>query len=160
MKKIIAIILAVLMLVCFASCGKKVKEPANEEPATTTSAPEEETEPVEQDTDEPDSPELAAEYTAEYWEAKYPGENVCPFMIEVDGVEYDYYRVSSLDDGTMRGWIETPLNWDGWHLVGEDIVNKDETYKMTDSWGSKEPEEFFSSYCTVTTEEYTPANAE
>ena len=95
-----------------------------------------------------------AEYTLEYWEAKYPGENICPFYIEVDGVEYSYYRVSGLDESTMKTWINTPCNWNGWHLVGDDIVNGDGTFKMTADWSGDEPEQAFSSNCTVTTEPY------
>lgn len=142
MKKIIALILATLLLMSLAACGKTTKTPA---------------ETTEKQDEQPTQTEFEgdpAEYSMEYWEEKYPGENVCPFSIEIDGVEYSYYRVSGLDEGTMRTWIDTPLNWNGWHLVGDDIVNADETYKMTDDWAAEEPEQYFSSFCTVTTEPY------
>ena len=93
----------------------------------------------------------------DYWAEKYPGENICPFYIEIGGVEYSYYRISGLDKGTMLTWINTPLNWNGWHLSGNDIVNGDETYKMTSEWIGEEPEQSFSSGCTITTEPYSPS---
>ncbi|MCQ2435256.1 MAG: hypothetical protein MJ062_08475 [Oscillospiraceae bacterium] len=104
-----------------------------------------------------DAANEAEQYSMEYWEAAYPGENVCPFYIEIDGVQYSYYRVSGLDESTMRTWIDTPLNWNGWHLVGDDIVNGDETFRMTDDWAGEEPEQSFSSCCVVTTERYDPS---
>ena len=96
-----------------------------------------------------------AEYSREYWEEKYPGENVCPFYIEENGTEYSYYWVSGLDgwDGTMVSWIEQPFNWNGWHKTEDGcIVNADETLKITDDWASGD--EGMSSFCTVTTEKY------
>lgn len=96
-----------------------------------------------------------AEYSREYWEAKYPGENVCPFGIEENGKEYSYYWVSGLEgwDGTMASWVKQPFNWNGWHMTEDGcIVNKDETLKIADSWAKGE--ETMSSFCTVTTEKY------
>ena len=141
MKKLIALVLATLMLLGLAACGKKDEPPTgntkNQQGNTATS---EEGDP--------------AEYSMDYWAEKYPGENICPFSIEIDGVEYSYYRISGLDEGTMATWIKTPMNWNGWHLVGNDIVNGDETYKMTSDWIGENPEQSFSSGCTVTTEPY------
>ena len=96
-----------------------------------------------------------AEYSQVYWEEKYPGENVCPFYIMENGVEKKYYCVSSYFDGTMQSWVASPFNWNGWHIVDNAIVNKDETLKMTDNWAGENPSEYFSSFCTVTTEPYT-----
>ena len=143
MKKIIAGILVLVMLLCMFSCGKK-----NE------TEPENNNVDISEENTITESDELIAEYTQEEWEERYPGENVCPFIIEVGGIEYNYYHISGFDDGTMRSWIGAPTNWNGWHLVGEDIVNKDETYKMTDNWGAEEPEDHISSWCVVTTEPY------
>ena len=95
-----------------------------------------------------------AEYSREFWEAKYPGENLCPFSIEENGKEYSYYWVSGLEgwDGTMASWIKQPFNWNGWHMTDDGcIVNKDETLKLTDDWKDGES---MSSFCTVTTEKY------
>ena len=94
-----------------------------------------------------------AEYSREYWEAKYPGENICPFYIDENGTERSYYWVSGLDgwDGTMASWINQPFNWNGWHKAEDGcIVNEDETLKITDDWANGD--EAMSSYCTVTTE--------
>ena len=158
MNRILALFLSVLMILCFAACGKKDEAPVDqEETAQSQEDMTAESETSAEDTTASEDEAEPAEYSAEYWEKKYPGENICPFSIEIDGVEYSYYRISSLDEGTMITWINTPLNWDGWHLVGEDIVNKDETYKMTADWAGKEPEQAFSSCCTVTTEKYTPS---
>ncbi len=100
-----------------------------------------------------------AEYSSEYWEAKYPGENICPFYIEENGIENSYYWVSGLDgwDGTMLCWISNPFNWNGWHKTADGcIVNKDETLKLTDNWANGD--EALSSFCTVTTEKYDKDN--
>lgn len=99
------------------------------------------------------------EYSRDFWEAKYPDENICSFGIEVNGVEKSYYLIMSMGCD-MIDWINTPFNWNGWHLVGNDIVNKDETYKMTDDWTGEDPDQSFSSFCTVTTEPYDPEKAQ
>lgn len=149
MKKLIALILAALMLLSLAACGKKEETPAGNENQTENTQQDNTTESGEKGD--------PAEYSMDYWAEKYPGENVCPFYIEIGGVEYSYYRISGLDKGTMLTWINTPLNWNGWHLSGNDIVNGDETYKMTSDWIGEEPEQSFSSGCTITTEPYSPS---
>lgn len=147
MKRLLALALAALMLLSLAACGKKAE--------TEKPEPEEIAEPAEIKEDNVDAPsENPAEWSSEYWEEQYPEDNICPFAIEVDGVEYPYYYVSSLCDGTMESWINTPMNWDGWHLVGTDIVNKDETFRITDDWVGENRSESFSSCCTVTTEPF------
>ena len=100
------------------------------------------------------------EYSREYWEEKYPGENICPFSIDENGVEHSYYWVSGFDgwDGTMGSWIGQPFNWNGWHKAEDGcIVNEDETLKITDNWANGD--ESMSSYCMVTTEKYDKDNA-
>ena len=149
MKKLIALILAALMLLSLAACGKKEETPAGNENQTENTQQDNTTESGEKGD--------PAEYSMDYWAEKYPGENICPFYIEIGGVEYSYYRISGLDKGTMLTWINTPLNWNGWHLSGNDIVNGDETYKMTSDWIGEEPEQSFSSGCTITTEPYSPS---
>ena len=149
MKKLIALILAALMLLSLAACGKNEETPAGNENQTENTQQDNTTESGEKGD--------PAEYSMDYWAEKYPGENICPFYIEIGGVEYSYYRISGLDKGTMLTWINTPLNWNGWHLSGNDIVNGDETYKMTSDWIGEEPEQSFSSGCTITTEPYSPS---
>lgn len=95
-----------------------------------------------------------AEYSMDFWAAKYPGENICPFTIDENGTERSYYWVSSFEgwDGTMESWIKQPFNWNGWHKTDDGaIVNEDETLKITDDWANVES---MSSCCTVTTEKY------
>lgn len=147
MKKIIALALALLMVFVLVACS------GNKKPAADSSD--------EQDVSSADAESTSfpegdpAEYSREYWEAKYPGENLCPFFIEEDGVERSYYWISGLDgwDGTMASWINQPFNWNGWHKTADGcIVNKDETLKITDNWANGD--ESMSSYCTVTTEKY------
>lgn len=153
MKKFLVLAFALLMLLSLAACGNKEETPAGNESQT------ENTQNKTDNTAEPEQTGDPAEYSMDYWAGKYPGENVCPFYIEIGGVEYSYYRISGLDQGTMQTWINTPLNWNGWHLVGNDIVNGDETYKMTSEWIGEDPEQSFSSGCTVTTEPYSPSGA-
>ena len=98
------------------------------------------------------------EYGREYWEEKYPGENICPFSIEIDGKEYSYYWVSNFNnyDGTIVSWLEQPFNWNGWHMNDDGVIlNEDETVKITDDWANGD--EGMSSFCTITTEKYEPA---
>ena len=149
MKKFLVLALALLMLLSLAACGKKEETPAGNENQTENTQQDNTTESGEKGD--------PAEYSMDYWAEKYPGENICPFYIEIGGVEYSYYRISGLDKGTMLTWINTPLNWNGWHLLGNDIVNGDETYKMTSDWIGEEPEQSFSSGCTITTEPYSPS---
>lgn len=95
------------------------------------------------------------EYSREYWEEKYPDENICPFSIEIDGKEYNYYWVSGFNnyDGTIASWLEQPFNWNGWHMTVDGmILNEDETVKITDDWANGD--ESMSSFCTITTEKY------
>lgn len=142
MKKIVALLLAVLVVIMvlgFVACGKK----------TTEYLPVEE---VPQDAQEVVIEGDPMEYSMEYWAEKFPGENICPFYIDENGVEKPYYLIMSMGTA-MSSWIESPFNWNGWHKVGEDIVNQDETLKMTADWAT---EDNFSSFCTVTTEPYNP----
>ena len=159
MKKFLALLMALILIVCcFVACGKKTEVPAdndnqaetsvNQENETTTEQDETTTEPVEAEGD-------PVEYGREYWEEKYPGENICPFSIDENGTEYSYYWISGFDgwDGTMESWIKQPFNWNGWHKTDDGcIVNEDETLKITDNWANGE--ESMSSFCTVTTEKY------
>ena len=151
MKKFFAFLLAAVMLLSLASCGGK----------TTPGTPDDTDEPtvssdVTESTDIPEGDPV--EYGREYWEEKYPGENLCPFYIDVNGTEYSYYWISGMDgwDGTIASWLNQPFNWNGWHKTADGcIVNEDETLKITDNWANGE--EALSSFCTVTTEEYTAA---
>lgn len=144
MKKFLALLLAAMMVLTLAACGSKTEPEAEEDPNEQTSTV---------DTEFPEGD--PAEYSREYWEAKYPGENICPFTIDENGVERNYYWVSGLEgwDGTMANWINQPFNWNGWHKTADGcIVNKDETLKITDNWANGD--EGMSSCCTVTTEPY------
>lgn len=96
-----------------------------------------------------------AEYGREFWEERYPGENICPFYIDENGTERSYYWVSGFDgyDGSIESWLSQPFNWNGWHKTDDGcIVNEDETLKITDDWANGD--ERMSSFCTVTTETY------
>lgn len=149
MKKFLALLLAAMMLLTLVACGGKKESDAKEDTNGQTAS---------EDTEFPDGD--PAEYEMSFWEAKYPGENVCPFSIDENGVERSYYWVSSLEgwDGTMASWIKQPFNWNGWHKTADgSIVNKDETLKITDNWANGD--EGMSSFCTVTTVPYDKASA-
>lgn len=146
MKRIIAISLAVLMIFALAACGCSAEKKTNKDDpkATAENA---------QNTDFPEGD--PQEYSREYWEAKYPGENICPFSIMENGTEKNYYWISGFEgwNGTMESWLTQPFNWNGWHKTADGcIVNKDETLKITDAWANGE--ESMSSYCVVETEIY------
>lgn len=165
MKKLVVMMLLMTILVGLVGCGKKselaeaieaIEKVAEAEENIDTSEEIEATEAAteaEEDTDT--SEEIVgdpAEYTMEYWAAKYPGDNICPFYIDENGVERNYFLIMSMGC-TMKEWVESPFNWNGWHVVGDAIVNEDETLKMTDDWGLDESG-MFSSFCVVTTEPY------
>ena len=146
MKKFLTLALAAAMLLSLAACGKKAEEEAAEPAETVSEQQTDAAEPVDGD---------PAEYGREFWEAKYPGENICPFGIEENGVEHSYYWVSGFNgyDGTIESWLAQPFNWNGWHKTADGcIVNADETLKITDDWANGD--EGMSSFCTVTTEAY------
>ena len=153
MKKFLAILLALMMVLSLVACSGKTDPETQDDPDETKAST--------KDTESTTFPEGdPAEYGREYWEEKYPGENICPFYIEENGTEYSYYWISSFDgwDGTMASWISQPFNWNGWHKAADGcIVNKDETLKITDSWANGD--ESMSSFCTVTTEPYDKDNA-
>lgn len=93
--------------------------------------------------------------------------SLCPFCLQVEGktdaegnpvtVDRQWVLGSSIGVSTIADWVVYTLdphlsqNVDGWHFVGRDIVNADETYKIVDedAWMS------LSSWCTVRTEKYT-----
>lgn len=148
MKKILAIMLAVMMILSLVACGGKT-EPETQDNATEPPVSSEETESAAFPEGDP------VEYGREYWEEKYPGENICPFYIDENGTEYSYYWVSSLEgwDGTIESWLNQPFNWNGWHKTADGcIVNEDETLKITDNWANGD--ESMSSFCVITTEQY------
>ena len=149
MKKFLSILLTAMMLISLAACGGKTVPDTQE---NTTDKPQVSSDETENTTFPDGDP---VEYGREYWEEKYPGENICPFSIEENGTEYNYYWISGLNgwDGTIGSWINQPFNWNGWHKTADGcIVNKDETLKIADDWANGD--ESMSSFCTVTTEPY------
>ena len=152
MKKLTALFFVTVMNLSLVACGGK-NEPSEIDERN-----------VQQQTDENPSSEFPdldtidgnpVEYGREYWEEKYPGENICPFEIEEKGEYYSYYWIPGMDgyDGTIASWLGQPFNWNGWHKTADGcIVNKNETLKITDNWANGD--ESMSSCCTVTTEPY------
>lgn len=153
MKKLLALALVMVMSLSFVACSK------NEETPNTTAESTSKTETTENQNTTASTDESIegdpVEYGREYWEEKYPGENICPFYIDVNGTEYSYYWISGFDgyDGTIESWLAQPFNWNGWHKTDDGaIVNDDETIKISDNWANGE--ESLSSFCTITTEKY------
>ena len=163
MKKILVIMLTIAMAVSFAACGGKTEADTQANPDIQQTTPEN-NETVLQSEETPSETEAETiegdpvEYGREYWEEKYPGENICPFSIDENGTEKSYYWISSFDgwDGTISSWLAQPFNWNGWHKTEDGaIVNEDETLKITDNWANGE--ESLSSFCVITTEKYEKA---
>lgn len=163
MKKFYVIMLALTMMISLAACGGKTEPDTSvsaEEPQTSeTQIAEPEASDLEASSDDTENTTFPegdpAEYSREFWEEKYPGENICPFYINENGVERSYYWISGFEgwDGTMASWIEQPFNWNGWHKTADGcILNSDETLKLTDAWANGD--ECMSSFCTVETEKY------
>ena len=166
MKKLLALIVMFAMGLSLVACGGKKEPSETEEPSSQQQTIEETTEETseEQTAESSDQDPVdndPVEYGREYWEEQYPGENICPFFIEENGVEFSYYWVSGMDgyDGTIESWLDQPFNWNGWHKTADGcIVNEDETLKITDDWANGD--ESMSSFCTITTEPYVPGASE
>ena len=158
MKKLLALVVVMVMVFSLVACGGKT-EPTNTDEPGGQQQTNEDPPSGSPDSDPIDSDPV--EYGREYWEEKYPGENICPFEIEENGEYYSYYWVSGMNgyDGTIGSWLDQPFNWNGWHRTADGcIVNKNETLKITDDWASGD--EGMSSFCTITTEPYVPGSSE
>lgn len=98
---------------------------------------------------------------------------VCPFClqdrgrVDADGnpvtVDRQWICGSTVGANNIAEWVlltQDPrfaFNVDGWHFVGKDIVNADESYKIND----EDAQMSLSSFCTIRTEPYTkPAEPE
>ena len=157
MKKLFVLILVIAMGISLVACGGKTESLESDEQTENQQTNEEHTSGSSELDSIEDDP---VEYGREYWEEKYPKENICPFEIEENNRANSYYWISGMNgyDGTIGSWLNQPFNWNGWHKTADGcIVNKDETLKITDNWASGE--ESLSSYCTVTTEPYVPNSA-
>lgn len=174
MKKSIVLLLALTMVMCIAACGKKSGDSSaadSKAGGETSSVKQEETaaesnkaaeaaepdnnkaaETTEQETTEEEFPEGdPVEYGQDFWAKKYPDANICPFSIEVDGVEHSYYWISKLvQEDDIAAWAATDLNWNGWHMVGDKLVDKDEKHAIT----QESREMSFSSCCVYKTEPF------
>lgn len=146
MKKILAITLSALLVLNLAACSKKTeKETTKETETTTEQTTASETETTAEQTGTPE------EYSQAYWEAKYPGYNICPFSINMNGEKYSYFWISQLvGEDDIAAWTKTELNWNGWHLVGDKVVDKDEKWAITD----ESRKQSFSSCCVYETEPF------
>ena len=91
------------------------------------------------------------EYTQEYWANQYPDANICPFYINVNGEDIPYYWISSLvAEDSIASWAETPMNWNGWHMVDDRLVDADERFAITEDSMNMS----FSSFCVYETEPF------
>lgn len=151
MKKFLALLLSLVLIFSFAACGKKA-EKIEEEPETEAEVEvEAEDEAEDEPEEDPEDTEEPEEYTQAYWEEKYPDYNICPFYINVNGEDIPYYWISALiEDDDIGAWAETALNWDGWHIAGDKVVDKDEKFAVTEESRAQS----FSSCCVYETEPY------
>ena len=92
--------------------------------------------------------------------------NLCPFCLQIEGKNdaegnpvtenRQWIMGSSVGVATVADWVlytldpAYNLNVDGWHFVGKDIVNADETFKIND----EDAQMSLSSFCTIRTEKY------
>lgn len=162
MKKFIVLLLTLAMVMSLVACGKK-----NEENSETGSEEQVETTVENEDVDDVTEPEAATdeeeipegdpvEYGQDFWAQKYPDANICPFYINVGGVEYPYYWISSMvPEDDIASWATTDMNWNGWHMVGDKLVDKDEKHAIT----QESREMSFSSCCVYETEPFDASEA-
>lgn len=136
---------------CLTACKGK-------EDATTEEGQTEQTEQTQEEQ------AVTATANSEELEANY---SVCPFCLQDKGkvdengepvtVERKWICGSSAGASRIADWVlytqdsRFNFNTDGWHFVGKDIVNADETYKIADQSVYEE----MSSFCTIFTEKYT-----
>ena len=123
MKKLLAILTALSIVLAFSACGKKDK---------TTSEPEE---PSSSETTSENLSGVINTNSQEAWETKYPGINVCPFSIhyaEYETGEYEeqYYFANG---GDLRDWVNTPFNLTGWFVYDGMIISADGQYAIKNS---------------------------
>lgn len=152
MKKFLVVVLAVTMTMCLFACGKK-DETIGEDQVQTTVENNDATDKTETgNVTEEEFPEgNPAEYSQDFWAQKYPDANICPFSIKIDGVDYSYYWISSLvPEDDIASWATTEMNWNGWHMVGDKLVDKDEKHAIT----QESREMSFSSCCVYETEPF------
>lgn len=154
-KRIIMVMAVAATCLTIAACGNKNKKAQGSEAEAET---------------ETEVAEAAESEESELQEADSDIHMVCPFLIQIAGkknengdplevTRYYYCDHTPLGSSNFPEWVMVSsdpsykYNVDGWHFVGKDIVNADETLKICDEWAGDEPEAF-SSYCTVTTEPY------
>lgn len=158
MKKLFTYTFAAMAIcACIASCKN------NKGPKTTEGGDAEvETEIVEEN-------ETAEEVDATQ-QAFEDRHMVCPFAIQDKGkvnqdgdmVEIEHKFLcdhSQIGGSTVADWVYSCMsptfndNTEGWHFLGRDIVNGDETYKIADEWVGDDAYGL-SSFCTVPTVKY------
>jgi len=92
------------------------------------------------------------------------GHQISTFILQV-GDEMTTHRFISDDSNlgcrTMEEWIvKSPFDVEGWHFVGDDIVNSDETLCLTQEWVGHSPNKLSNS-CVVHTRKFQrPAKVE
>lgn len=159
MKKLIVLLLTVTMIMCLVACGKKKEESSEQQVEITVenSNVADETKPEVVAEAEEEIPEGdPVEYGQDFWAQKFPGENICPFSISIDGVNYSYYWVRSVvPEDDIASWATTEMNWNGWHMVGDKLVDKDEKHAIT----QESREMSFSSCCVYETEPFDASSA-
>ena len=154
MKKLIVLLLTVTMIMCLVACGKK-KEESSEQQVEITAENSNAAETTNSETAAKNDEEIPegdpVEYGQDFWAQKFPDENICPFYINIDGVDYSYYWVRSVvPEDDIASWATTEMNWNGWHMVGDKLVDKDEKHAIT----QESREMSFSSGCVYETESF------
>ena len=157
MKKVLILIMAAVVCLSISSCKQKNTKANDGDQAVVEQA---QAEPEGEAGDE--AATAAEDITADLGQYYM----VCPFCLQdrgqtdADGNPVTETRKwicgSSVGSSTIADWViftQDPrfnFNVDGWHFVGEDIVNADETYKIN----AEDAVMPMSSFCTIRTEKY------
>ena len=151
MKKFIALLLTVMMIMCLAACGKKDGEDTTEieeagdideivEEAVSDAVEETVSDTVEE------AVSTVLGHGPEYWCDLF-GVNRCPFSISCLGISSDYYFRNG---GQLAFWTYTEENTGGWYYYDGYVISADNAFAI-----KADEADSFSSCCEYEATPYT-----